>query len=434
MQKGNVVRGNTVPQGGATRPEVGGVVGGGMLLPDTIQIQEMADIFFENSEQNYLQLNNAELIPGRQTQIKLQNVGLGESLELYITGSFGLRNSHATVPEVVGLAKEFPYNLLSNIQLMFNGKVALVNASGYELLRMMMKRNFQNSFVSSFMSGAVPAENYRIDSRLVSLTVGAGGTLTAGEGLTGFTSITVAANTTVTVTFEMYLDISFVLRKDLPFGLVPMQHNAIYANLTLNTNHLLSATHDTPLRSTSANVSTLTPVITCEPTYNFWGLPANAELYNFFVNNSYVVTTYPKNSITSVGGKALSFNFPLNYWLVSAMFTIRQSGEFLTDVRRTIDQAYLVYNGTIHVDRSAIKTRVARELVATGLIYPYGTLMFDGAQTNHLTGNSANMSKWLNMYQANNPAYYADVITPFTLPGSFDVLLEQLIPNYVTVL
>ena len=50
MQKGNVVRGNTVPAGGVTPPVVAGVAGGGMLLPDTLQLQEMADIFFENSE------------------------------------------------------------------------------------------------------------------------------------------------------------------------------------------------------------------------------------------------------------------------------------------------------------------------------------------------------------------------------------------------
>jgi len=435
MQAGNVVRGNTVPQGGPTQPLVGGIQAGGMLLPDTIQIQEMADVFFENSGQNYLQLSDVALVPGRQSQFKLQNVGLGESLELYIRGSFEVRNAHATIVETVTIAPEFPFNLISNLQLMFNGKVALINASGYELLRMMMKRNYRNLFVQSFQSGRSPVGEYmRIDKRIANINIGGVGTLVTGETLTGFSSITVPANSTVAVTFEMYLDISFVLRKDLPFGLIPMQHNAIYANLTINTAALLSGSHETPLRSTSANISVLNPVINCVPTYNFWGLPANPNLFSFFVNNSYVLTGYPKNPIPALGARGLSFNFPLNYWLISAMFTIREAGERLISVRERLDQAHLVYNGTVHVDRSDMKTRMAREIVHTGRQYPYGTLLFDGAQTNNLDGNSANMSRWLNMYLANNPIYYADILAGFTLPGSFDVLLEQLIPNYVTVL
>ena len=93
-----------------------------------------------------------------------------------------------------------------------------------------------------------------------------------------------------------------------------------------------------------------------------------------------------------------------------------------------------MYNGTILVDKSDIKTRVAREILATGRQYPYGCLLFDGSQTNNLHGNSANMAKWLNMYQANNPVYYANVQAGTQMPGSFDVLLEQIVPNYVTVL
>ena len=434
MQKGNVVRENTVPHGGATQVNVQGVAGGGMLLPDTIQVQEMADVFFENSEQNYLQLDSISLIPGRQTQFKLQNVGLGEGLELFITGSFGVQNTTAGVV-TFNVSPEFPYNIISNLQLMFNGKVALINASGYELLRMMLKRNFGKLFVTTFDSlGTSAAQSMRIDRRVANMTV-TGGTPTAGDTLTGVTSFTVAAAATATVAFEMYLDISFVLRKDLPFGLVPMQHNAIYANVTINTNSLLSATFDTPLQTpVMTGLNILNPVITGLPTYNFWGLPAQAQLYNFFVNNSYVITGYPRNPINNVGSRALAFNFPLNFWLISSMFTIRHGvNQALANIRSNVDNPHLVYNGTIHVDRTDIRTRTAREITNTGRVYPYGTLMFDGAQTNNLDGNSMNMSRWLNMYQANNPMYYADMIG-ITVPASFDVLLEQLIPNYVTVL
>lgn len=437
-----VHRGNTIPQGGATAPQVAGVAGGGMLLPDTIQVQEMADIFFENSEQNYLGLNTETLIPGRTTQFRLQNVGLGEGLELFISGSFNVRNNHATLARTVNIAPEFPYNIISSLQMMFNGKVALISASGYDLLRMMLKRNFQNQGVlDTFSAGtATPVGSYmRLDKRIANIRVSAG-TLVAGDTLVGFSGLTIPAATTVRVDFEMYLDISFVMRKDLPFGLVPMQHNAIYANLSIVTNSLLSTTFETPLQMSGAeavDVAIVTPdaVITCEPTYNFWGLPQNPDLYSFFVNNSYVITSYPRNPISSLGARALAFNFPLNYWLISSLFTVRHAADArLAHVRSLIDNPHLVYNGTIVVDRSTMRTRIAREVLHTGRQYPYGSLMFDGAQTNNLDGNSANMSRWLNMYQANNPIYYADVLAGLTLPGSFDVLLEQLIPNYVTVI
>lgn len=430
------LRENTVPAGGATIPQVGGVAAGGMLLPDTIQAQELADLFFENSEQNYLQLNNVALVPGRQSQFQLQNVGLGEGLELMITGTFGLRNTTGG-SVTVDVAPEFPFNIIQNLQIMFNGKVALANLSGYELLRIMLKRRFINGSYSSFNAGlGALTENFRLDRRLANVVV-TGGTPVAGEGLTGLGGITIAAAATATVTFEMYLDYSFLLRKDLPFGLVPMQHNAIYANVTLAIANLIGTTWDFPFRTAAAVVVTDTaPVlaINCLPTYNFWGLPRDPNLYQFFVNNSYVLTSLPRNPIASIGARAIAFDFPLNYWLISMMLTIRQSGEQLINARNLIDNGTLVYNGTIHVDRSDRRTRVAREMLQTGRQLPFGTVMYDGALTNNLEGNSLNMSRWLNMYQANNPTYFADVLAGFTVPGVYDVLLEQLIPNYVTVI
>lgn len=426
------IRGNTMPAGGATNAAVAGVAGGGMLLPDTIQTQELADLFFENSEQNYLQLNTVTLTPGRQTQFQLQNVGLGEGLEMLVRGSFNLHNTTGGVV-VVNVAKEFPFNIINNIQIMFNGKVALANLSGYELLRIMLKRNFNAGFLTSHSSGTgAVVENMRIDRRIANMQVTGAGTPVAGEGLCGVSGISITAGGTATVNFEFYLNYSFLLRKDLPFGLVPMQHNAIYANVVLNTSSLVGTSHELPIQTTAA-VNALVPSITVEPTYNFWGLPRDASLYQFFVNHSYVLTSLPKNPISSIGARALAFDFPLNYWLMSAMFTIRQSGDQLINVRDNINNPVLVYNGTIHVDRTEMKTRIAREVFETGRQYPFGTLMFDGAQTNNLNGNSLNMAKWLNMYQANNPMYLADV-AGITLPGTYDVLLEQLIPNYVTVI
>ncbi len=105
----------------------------------------------------------------------------------------------------------------------------------------------------------------------------------------------------------------------------------------------------------------------------------------------------------------------------------------LVDVRSNVNFPHVVYNGTVTVDRSEIRTRVAREILHTGRQYPYGCLLFDGAQTTNLEGNSANNSKWLNSFLASNPAFFAH-ISGITVPGSFDVMLEQIIPNHVQVI
>ncbi len=212
-----------------------------------------------------------------------------------------------------------------------------------------------------------------------------------------------------------------------------MNHNAVHAAATITTRGLIGNTQESPLFAAGAVVLTGTPDIRVLPTYNFWGLPANPALYNFFTNNSYVITTLPRNPIASVGERALAFNFPLNYWLVSSLFTIRDLNGTLVNIRNSVNFPHVVYNGTVAVDRSEIRTRIAREILATGRQYPLGCLFFDGAQTNALDGNTANDSKWLNMYLANNPAFYAH-IAGIATPGSYDVMLEQIVPNHVSVL
>ena len=431
---------NTVPPAGPTQVHVSGVAGGGMLLPDTLQVQQMADLFFERSEQNFLQLDRVALIPGSQTQFKLQNVGLGEGLELMVTGQFDIQNTTAGAV-TVNFAPEFPYNIIADLRMMFNGKVAVISASGYDLFRVMQKRAYRSDFITTFNPvGGSPAQSMRVDRRIAAAevsTVSGGVTSTApGDTLTGIASMTIPAAGVARVTFNAYLDISFVLRKDLPFGLIPMQHNAIYASVEVRANSILSTTFDTPLQmGVITGINVLAPVITAQPTYSFWGLPDNPELYSFFVNNSYVLTNLSRNPIASTGARALTFNFPLNYWLIAAIFTVRHgAARALADVLLMVDNPVLIYNGTIHVDRTDMRTRTAREIYHTGRMYPYGTVMFDGAQTNNLDGNSVNMARWLNMYLANNPLYHTDIVGGFTLPGSFDVLLEQLIPNHVTVI
>lgn len=428
------VRENTVPQGGAVNPVA---QASGLLLPDTPILKQAAQVFHEQSEQNYLVLDTQNLTPGNQTMIKLQNVGLGESVEFWIEGTIKAVNAEAATKDI-NLPYEFPFNLIANIQTMFNGKVALNNLDGFQLLALMLKRQPKSDFARAFRNsgtridttntgGQSPGNNLTLSEKLAYIYSQdkTKATLTAGEGLTGVNNITIAASQTGYINFGFYLRLPFVLREDLPLGLIPMQNNSIYATVTFLVN---------TINNFIQNVDTVNVTVTLEnvkitPVYNFWAIPADVRVYQFFVNNSYILSSYPKNAITSTGSKALKFNFPNNYWLLAALFTIRNTSGVLQDIYSVIENPHLVYNGTITVDLSPIKARVAREFYDYGREMPKGILLFDGTMGVDRDVNNTDTSKWLNMYQANNPVYYADC----SVQGEFDVLLEQIVPNYVKI-
>lgn len=440
------IRGNTIPENGAVNPVVSGVVSGGMLLPDTHILKQAANIFHENSEQNFLTLDDYKLSPGGQTQIKLQNVGLGEELEMFIEGEIVLANSDAASKDVV-LSPEFPYNIIANISTMFNGKVQLNNLSGYELLGVMAKRNISKTFMFNQVQaitangvGAAPVSEPKVDKHMAYCYIERPGgdttsTIVAGKGLTGAAKVTLKGATSgIKVKFGFYLALPFTFRKDIPLGLIPMQNNSIYANVTLRTNTLLGADESYPVSTTNATTTLVSQNIKCTPTYSFWGIPQNPNLYAFFVNNSYVLSTYPKNDFNNKGSKALRFNFPNNYWLIAAILTIRDKNKQLLDILNKTNNPHLVYNGTVTVDMTGIRTRYAREMFENGRVMGYGQLLFDGTSGVDMWTNSADTSKWLNMYMANNPTYFVDIDTTVEVPGEFDVLLEQLVPNYVRMM
>lgn len=428
QQASMVHRGNVVPEGGVTRNVVGGVAAGGMLMPDTIQLQELSDLFMENSEQNFLQMSPVQLISGQNANFNLQTVGLGEAIELLVTGTIDIRNNHASVAETVTLHPDFPYNILRNISVIFNGQSTLINTSAYDLLTLMIKRNSRSEFAFSRNHTA------RLDRRIASISV-TGGTLVATpaseNSLIPFHQITIPAVTTCRVTISFYLEIPFVLRKDLLLGLLPMANTSVHANVELTVSPFVGTNADFPFHGT-ANLALVSSVLNCIPAYKFWGLPTRPELYSIFTGTSYVVTRQANRPIPNLGMNAISFEVPINFWMLSGVMTIRDAARVLADVFLRINNPHLVYNGTINVDRTNIALKTARDFVHYGLELPVGHLMFDYTHTGNKDSNSANSSKWLNMYQASNPVLFADV-TGIEIPGSYDITLERLAPNHVQV-
>jgi hypothetical protein len=433
------VRGNSLPQGGATATN--GNTQSQPLLPDTLTLMRMTEMFQERSEQNCIKLNQVSVLPGQQIQFNINNVGLGESLDLLVSGSISLANSLGSA-QVVTLSPEFPYNLFSNILTQFNGQTVIDSLSGYELLGIMAKRN-KNVYISpgssagtAYAQGAVT-----LPRELASVTAGANVTVvtTSAATLTGITSVSVAASSTGVLNFQFYLNLPYCLRQDLLLGLLPLQNNSIYANISLTSPSILGATAASPLYVSGGVPATLTNsanAIVCQPTYNFWAIPNpnDARLYSYLVSHSYMLLSQPNNTLNKTGQESLQFNIPNNFYLLALLATLRDGNGALLDCYNVTDNPYLSYNGTARVERRDIKTKQARQRIFyDSTTSALGEIMLDFTDLTYVN-NSTNSSKWLNMYLANNPQFILDIASGVTLPVSYNILREQLVPAQVQII
>lgn len=432
------VRGNMVPQGGPTQTTDIGQ--GQALLPDTLTLTRMSEIFMERSENNCIQLNAVNLSLSQATAFVINNVGLGESLELWVEGNIQIKNNGAAA-ENVNLAPEFPFNLLSNILVQFNGQTVISSLSGYELLGIMAKR-YKGLLIGDKRSFGSPfSQNLcRVPSAVAYVQAGNDNTtLNSSEGnsLTGVTTVTITAGQVGQINFGFYVRLPFTLRDDLLLGLIPMQNNSVYCNVTLTCPgiNLQSASPTSPIYGGTANVALQTAAIQAKPTYNFWAIPVPNEpkLYAYLVSHSYMLLSQANNPFTKTGAEALQYNLPNNYYLLALILTLRDSNGALLDIPAKVNNPYLSYNGTIRVDRRDVKTRFARqEIYYEAIGSPLGQILWDATDITYLP-NGTNTSKWLNMYLANNPQFVADIDASVAVPGSFGVLREQLVPANVQI-
>lgn len=429
------IRANMLPPGGATATTEAGQ--GQPLLPDTFTLKRLSEQFMERSEPNVIQMNQKTLTPGQVTNFIINNVGLGESLELWVEGQIDLVNTKGGT-EAVTLAPEFPFNLIRNLNVQFNGQTVISNLSGYELLGIMAKRNKNLLLGGAASAGVQYAQNLaRVDKALAYVEAGANVTLATGNTVTGVITATVASSVTGVLKFGFFLDLPFTLRKDLLLGLIPMQNNSVYCNVSLTSPALTGITVEYPLSVATTWPATLTTTtsINVFPHYNFWSIPSpnDVKLYSYLVSHSYMLLSQANNPLSKTGAEALAYNMPNNYYLLSLLLTLRDGTGALADIYTYLDNPYLNYNGTARVDRRKIKPRTARQVIhAEGIPSPLGQIIWDGTDTEYLP-NSTNTTKWLNMYLANNPQFVADIGSAFSVTGKFSVLREQLVPANVQI-
>jgi hypothetical protein len=431
------IRENTVPTGGAAVTTAAGQAL--PLLPDTLTLKMLSEKFMASSESNCIAMNPVPLAEGQQTTFTVQNVGLGSSLDLMFTVPIHIVNS---VAATLILSPDFPFNIIQNITVQFNGQTVILSASGYELLAMMSKKHkgvfgsLRSTVDFSALTdyGTVPNAIAQIDTVPV---VGTGTVVynpaTVGRSLTGVYSITTPTACDVTVYVHFYLTLPFTLRKDLLLGLLPMQNNSVNLNVTITTPTLLGTTYLSPMYIASIPATlTVCKMVgaTIQPTYNFWSIPApnDVSLYSYLISHSYMMLSQPHNALAAGGVDALQYSLPNNYYLMSLLLTLRDSAGVLLTIPDIIGNSYLSYNGTARVDRRDIYTKLARQaLQYQGNAVGLGQLIWDATDVD-FEANGTNTTKWLNMYLANNPQFIADILGSPSVPLQYSVLREQLVP------
>jgi len=433
------VRSNMLPAGGISATMEAGQ--GQAFLPDTFTMQRLSEIFMVNSEQNCIKMNSQTLTAGQQSNFIINNVGLGESLELLVTGTITLVNSKSGT-EVITLAPEFPFNIIQNIMTQFNGQTVLNSLSGYELLGIMAKRGKGVIKGMASSAGVVYTQSLgRVEKTIAWVKAGDNVTFATGNTLTGVTTATVATGAagavTGTIDFGFYVELPFTVRRNILCGLLPMQNNSVYANIAVTVPTINGISELFPLHvdTTWPTTCTVSSAITCQPTYNFWAIPSpnDSKLYQYLVANSYMLLSQGNNAMPTTGQEALQHSMPNNYYLMSLLLTMRDSAGALIDTYTYIDNPYLSYNGTARVDRRDMRTKIARDgLYNEGYASPLGQLIWDATNLDYLS-NGFNTSKWLNLYQANNPMFIADVNAAVSVAGTYSVLREQLVPAAVKV-
>jgi hypothetical protein len=287
--------------------------------------------------------------------------------------------------------------------------------------------------------GTVNSQIYnRVDRAYATVTAGANSTFTAGNTITGEASVSIAASTTGVINFTMFLKIPFVISENgLLFGMLPMQNNSVQALVTITTPQIIGTTFPSPIYGALTYATLSATSISCTPIWNFWSIPAvgSSQLYSYLCSHNYMLLSQTNNVLAKTGAEALQYQFPNNYYLMSAFITLRDSTGALSDILSPtagLTNVMLNYNGTARVERRPMLDRWARdnyffESVPCGL----GVTFIDFTEGICYESNTLNTAKWLDFYEANAPLLEADVQASFSTVGSYSVLREQLVPSQV---
>jgi hypothetical protein len=428
------LRSNAQPTGGVTSTQ--GVQPTGALTPTQIeslidQLTPAIQKFRASSSPLTASLEQRELKAGTTDTMRLATVGLGVRLRCLHTITLLLSNS-ASAAQTVDVSPFFPWNALSQTQIQLNGQTVVYNASGVAGLFSALRTR----------KGAFSLSDFGLSPALVSVTAGAGITLTTSTSPTfsGLTSLSVAATTN-----NATLTISFITFEKLArdrtslLGALALQNNSVYATVSRTpVGSFVGSNAEAPLYVAGGPPSTLTANLsswTVSTQYDFWSIPADPALYIDLIANSYQVQEQKGLKINGTGPSALIYDLPINQFL-TALHILAYDGNGNPAALGWDTNLYVKYNaGGIVVYSSPNQLARGTAFADYGsdvLGFP-GYALWDGNDTTS-SQTESDSAGWLDTYYAANPQLILDIETTLAVPATVSITRESVVQNVQQVM
>lgn len=380
-----------------------------------------------------LMLDPQKISVGSSSTLRISSTGLGERTIHKVEGSIILKNVDAGAV-TVKFAPEFPFNIISSVNTQINGNTSITNASplSYTMEKMRRDRNFSINPMDERVC-RVSLGNNPQNSSLIAAT-------DADISVTKYSGVSLAANSTTEIKFMFMFEVPYVLNRDTLIGMLPLQNNSTFATITyIAASSMISQNPITPFYVSSGDLNKVqydpsNSNMSVRARYDFWSVPGDFQTYQHLIMNSFQIIEQPGNTFNTTGPGALSFQFPLNSYLLAAYFRVRDKNGKLVDSHKVFDALRLEYNGNVYPFKSDMDIHIYNQFTDYGEneFNKYGTILWDGTNTGDQL-NFADSAGWVDLYNTSNPTFYADVIAgAVELPATYTFVRTQIVPSDVT--
>lgn len=445
MANNNVVavRSNMTPPGGVVNPNPQAL--GTVQAQDAVTQLLNYQLFTGASERNLTKQETKPLNDGQQVAIQIRNVGFLQSsllkITLNMTYNSAVGNSTVNFGSICDM---FPQ--IRNIC-----QSALThNASAYELIALHNKKYdtipiYANNIESvtpitgntrSFILGNHGANNGAKEifiNRYISLESDSTSTanVSVSDNKCSF-NISFPASTTNAFLYKinLYIPIEFTFSKNSLFGLIPLQSNSVYDEITFTPAY-------NKLPANIGNITSSAVTLFNET----WAVPIaqNAQqLYMPYISYNYLVSSL-QDTVTTTGAKAFNYMIKSNMLLTSIILTTRnaQANQLIYNAE-TFDKVYLDYNGSSFYEDVDVNVSNFYNSLNNRGNNPLPAMTIKDFSQLDRNNNSYTWSNFMDMYQANSPRIVGDIksdIATIAPQGiNINVCYESLVPSTVTVI
>lgn len=441
----NVValRSNMTPAGGVVNPNPQAL--GTVQAQDAVTQLLNYQMFTGASERNLTKQETKPLNDGQQVAIQIRNVGFLQSSLLKITLNMTYSSASSNTSVQFGdICDLFPQ--IRNIC-----QSALThNASVYELIALHNKKydtipiySQSNENVSPISgssrtyviggTGANRNEKEIFVNRYLSLESNSTNqaTISVSDNKCSFNiAFPASATNNFQYKINLYVPIEFTFSKNSLFGLIPLQSNSVYDEITFTPSY--SSLSESLGAITSSAVTLFNET---------WAVPIaqNAQqLYMPYISYNYLVSSL-QDTVTTTGAKAFNYMIKSNMLLTSILLTTRNAeNNRLIYNAETFDKVYLDYNGSsFYEDVDVNVSNFYNSLNNRGNNPMPAMTIKDFSQLDR-NNNSYTWSNFMDMYQANSPRIVGDVKSDMSTVAptgiNINVCYESLVPSTVTVI